>query len=393
MNDLSINFKHQTLAPVSGGLATAELQEGLALTANTEFEARAMGQHHVHHQHRTGRAQIIKAANKKTAARGAQQSGTKGVDHEHDVHLHDAVADALDRLHHTNEAGMESYLSSKYDALERHTLLRHAIANSDGEDREILESALAKLEDQHGQAVKVGLGHSAAFQTALHVMDIQAAQSGKTHNPDVLRQLRAQYGAKGNDKVDAPLTALTLANSLLEKFGHDNFTQALAGLRSTMSSNLRAQGGELGPRMWLSMSDAASFNAVQSSFAIGRELRAKFAVAGIRPRANDAATGVALLGVAEKENSDVDTFAKKIVSGGAQTPLQKILTYKHLAHAVAMLPTTLWSSDKERLHLLDGLTQRTRDADAKLPTSQTSVHSLERHLRNAVAAKPASKEA
>ena len=389
MNDFSISTKPKNLAAVSGSQAPSSIPSSMELMNTLDFESLAGVHSHPRH-HIPARTRLANTA-KRVRNNGLQQAGKKDV--EHDPHVHEASLEALEQLRHGGEAAMDTYLSSQFDMLERHSLLRHAISNSDGKDRDVLEQAMGRLLEQHGESIKVGLGHAAEFQTALHAMDSRAAESGKAYDPGALQQLRAMYGAKG--KLEAPLTALSLAKTLLEKFGHGNFMQALAGLRSTMASSLRAQGGDLGPRMWLSMSDAASFNVVQSGFAIGRELRAKLHQAGIMPHASDAATGIALLGVAEKENGDIDIFVTKIVAGpGMQTPLQRVFAHKHLGDAIAMLPASLWPLDKQadRLELLGGLKQRAAGALSMLPASHDAANSLQRQLQSRVAVKNGAKE-
>ncbi|PFH10307.1 hypothetical protein BCF11_2725 [Collimonas sp. PA-H2] len=384
MTDFSINTKAAKLAATAAdNRAQSSIQSTMKLMDTLGFEALEGVPPHPHpRQHVPPRMRLANAA-RRGRSNGLQQSGKK--DGEHDPHLHAASLEALEQLQRGGEAAMDTYLLSQFDVLERHSLLRHAIGISDGKDQEVLERAMDRLLEQHGDAIEVGLGHAAEFQTALHLMDSRAAENGRAHDPGALQQLRAMYGVKG--KQEATLTAASLAKVLLEKFGHGNFMQALAGLRSTMAANLRAQGGDLGPRMWLSMSDAASFNAVQSGFAIGRGLRVKLHQAGVMPHGSDAATGVALLGVADKENADIDAFVGNIVAGaGMQTALQQVFTYKHLGDAVALLPASLWPQEKptHRAVLLDGLTRRAADATSGLVASHDAADSLQRQLQSQV---------
>lgn len=288
-------------------------------------------------------------------------------------------------------------LESRYDALALHTLLRSAqtlIEESDIDpaEKEQLKAHLdgmqSRLMSEHGDAIRTGLQDAETFENSLNAMDTLAQRAAQSHDPNALRDLRSQYGAKGNSKLETPFTPLALAKTLQEKFGSENFSVALANMRTAFSSDMRSRSDNgMSARMWLSLSDVACFNAIQSCYAIAGELRRDLVKrTQIAPKDTQAFTTVALLRVCEPGGAKADVLAGQIFDRKGLDALEQSLAYMLIRQAVSRLALTMWAPDQlvQRLQLLDELRALMRGAQSNLDKSYLPEEQLERSLRKAV---------
>jgi len=222
-----------------------------------------------------------------------------------------------------------------------------------------------------------------------------AKADGGQANPVAQHQIRALFGSKAGDKQDKPFAATELAQTLLAKFGAQHFVAGLAQLRSAMSAPLHsARGSNQAPRMWLSMSDAASFNAIQSSFALGHDLHGKLALAGVTPHGSEAETGIALLRAPEQDIGKSKAELLKTINGDQpRTAAQQGQVARLLAQAVDTLPQRLWAPESmgQRADLLVALRGHgaTGAQASAAPSANTAEAALEKHLRANSPAAPA----
>lgn len=374
MNDYAINLNARpnagiAAADASNQTASASQADALDATGLAEFNERAGVPHgrHQHHAHLSLQQRRLSAVPRRRASPMAQNPGSGG--HAGDVdELHAAGLDLVQALRRGGREQASDMLAGDYDALEQHALLRDARSQIDGGDlseaekdqlKGDLNGMLSDLMDSHGDVIRTGLKDADGFENALGEMDALAKANSENHDPDTLRSLRSQYGVKGEAKLDAPLTPMALAKSLQKKFGVDNFSRALGDLRAKMSLDFRANPAKsAGPRLWLSLSDAAAFNAVQSSFAIAGDLRRDLSErAGITLKLNQAGTAVALLGAAELGVTRADAFVSHLTDSKEGAALKKIQLYMLIRQALEKLPTTMWRPENLhlRMTLLDGL--------------------------------------
>ncbi|WP_211474743.1 hypothetical protein [Collimonas humicola] len=374
MNDYAINLNSRPNAGIAAADASnqanlASQADALAMTELAEFNERAGVPHggHHHHAHVSLHHRRLTTIPRRRTSSTAQNSGTGG--HAGDVDdLHAAGQELLQALRRGDREQASDMLAGDYDALERHALLRDARSQIDSGDlseaekdqlKDDLNGMLSDLMDSHGDVIRTGLKDAGGFESALGEMDALAKANNENHDPDTLRSLRSQYGAKGEGRLDAPLTPMALAKSLQKKFGMDNFSQALGDLRGKMSLDFRVNPAKsAGPRLWLSLSDAAAFNAVQSSFAIAGDLRRDLSErAGITLKLNQAGTAVALLGAAELGVTRADAFVSHLTDSKDGAALKKIQLYMLIRQALEKLPITMWRPENLHLRttLLDGL--------------------------------------
>ncbi|MFC7518741.1 hypothetical protein ACFQUU_27390 [Herbaspirillum sp. GCM10030257] len=290
---------------------------------------------------------------KKAVSAAAVHMG-KGDDEEEEF-LHRAASNTLEILRTQGWLSFRSLLSTKYqDPLERYALL-HGIMTEVAKDdsapvsvRHTLKVMKSELLLKHGEALRNGLAGRDAMQSAL---DLMSANTGIA--PASIHELRNLYGAKGNGKSDAPLTAYTLAKVLQNKFGAEYFSGALADLRQKMAIDLmpdinRSRQRLQPPYLWLTLSDAAAFNSVQSSFGIACDLRRDLTEkALVMPKASHATIAVALLGIAESGGKGKGSIlVNQIVDTRNLDSLQQAAVSRTIGGAVRKLPLTMWPADK-----------------------------------------------
>lgn len=264
------------------------------------------------------------------------------------------TAQLLNVLHRNGSGAMKEWLSQRHDPLERHELLRHAIENSSDGDRAALNEAMQDLVREHGGTLKTALKDAAALKTAVHHMDALSRTDGLAAGS--LRATRSLFNVSEDGKLDGPTSALALATRLQARFGSANFSKALKEASAQVGAQMREKNAAPGPRMWLSMSDAASFNAIQSAFSIGCDLRRNLSDANVVPQANEGETAIALLGTASDTGS-ARKLAERVAGDEQLSMKQKADSYRLVGRAVESLPVTLWPEEKlpQRMDLIDEL--------------------------------------
>lgn len=316
-----------------------------------------------------------------------------------DEHLDAASSDVLGALHSGGRSDLEDRLADSYDALERHALLRYARAKVDESDfsptekerlKNDLKGMLDELMDKHGDVIRAGLENKEAFESALGKMDALSAGSKAEDHTGSLTELRALYGSRSPGKTEMGLTPMGLAKSLVERFGAANFIGALGGLRSKMAADFRTRPADRpGPRLWLSLTDASSFNVVQTSFALAGDLRRDLSArAKVVGKANQAETALALLGATEPGRGRADPLVAHIADSKLLDALQQMYLYRLTGQAVEKMPMTAWPKDSaQRANLLDELRTLASDVCDKMPRAATAAEQLEQKMRGTVLGK------
>lgn len=299
----------------------------------------------------------------------------------------------IEGLRKTGASSMESELTAQYDVLERHELIRNAMEVIDKrfpENHEMLRlkdtlsKMLAGLKDRNPDALAKGLQSLTDFQATLQAMNLLSKDRNPKHDPAALQQLRTMFGDKSAGRE--PITPIKLAMSLQEKFGSDNFVSAMASLRSKMAAGFRANPAtSAGPRLWLSLSDAAAFNVVQSSVAIAGELRRDLPLrAGLMPKETLIATTLAFLGIGEPGGSRAERVVEKIVNGMNASMLQLMQAYMLVSQAVQRLPVAIWQQGnmQQRLDFLDEMRRLAIEKSSAVPSlASPEDELLEKWLR------------
>jgi len=274
----------------------------------------------------------------------------------------------VEDLRGADKSALSQRLTNKFDSLEEHTLLMDAMSRVNqmalpSEEREELLEQLQRMIDQlmtrDGGALEEGVAHQQAFEKALNAMAALAAPGELVEENQSLSELRAMYGNKGDENKEAPLTPLSLARLLQDKFGVDNFSAAMGDLRSKMATSLRnAPPTAPGPLLWLSLGDAACFNMLQTGFALAGSLRRDlWDQAGILAKTGQTATAILLLNWADSGEDRAEVLGESIVSMEDLDALQSALLYLVLYRALSKLPSALWRLDllRRRMDLLDNL--------------------------------------
>lgn len=298
----------------------------------------------------------------------------------------------IDELREISRAEMEGRLTASYDPLQRHTLLRaaqqklHKRKFSDEEKNRLDHSLQGMIDDlmaRDGKVINDGLKSAKDFEDALGLME--HGQKEK-QAPATLTELRGLYGARGNDQKEGPVTPLGLTEGLLAKYGPDNFMNALGTLRSKMAKDLRSpRKNEPVPRLWLSLSDATSFNAVQSCYAVSGDLRRKLSEESrLSPAGKQTDTMLTLLHLPNRGES-AESFANKIVPDQKEgTPLARSRMFMLLRQSVDQMPNSMWEQrTQQRNVLMDDLKSAACVIGDGLPQSSSKDLQFERKLRGA----------
>ncbi|MFC5474021.1 hypothetical protein [Paraherbaspirillum soli] len=400
MTDLNINATSRTMVFATSESNAANPTAPVNITGKAEFDAQNNVHHHPHRHHQAqGHQNVLKSPRNASPQRPQKKSGVNRTavnspDSHDDDDDDDLGFTANQAIRHLKEGGgekLDAWLEGKYDALEQHTLLRRALEKSDGKDSEGLKQAISRLEEKHGDALKSALPQAEAFETAIDRMGA-LAKADRHRDPAALNQIRDMFGGRAGDKQVKPFAASELADTLLNKFGPQHFVAGLAQLRSVMSAPLRSShGSNQAPRMWLSMSDAGSYNAIQSSLAIGRDLHGKLAVSGMTPHKTEAETSIELLRAPGQDVAKSKSELLKTINGNqARTPAQQAQVSRLLAHAVDTLPLRFWPQESmgQRADLLVALRGHGGQASA-VASANTAEAALEKQLRASTPAAPA----
>lgn len=288
-------------------------------------------------------------------------------------------------LQRGGEQAAKQWLSQNHDLLERHELLRHALNNSSDQDKPALGRLMEDLKKEHGAELSSVLRDADALKTAVHKMDTMSHAAGAGDSA-ALRGFRSLFNSNANNKLNEPSDALSLATRLQNRFGVDQFANALKEMRSQLAAQMRSidKSSELGPKMWLSMSDAANFRAIQSAHATAGDLRKSLSDANIVPRTKEGSTTIALLGVPELGSNMAGKLADDVVGRKDLSSQQKANMYRLCARAVETLPLTLWPDDKhsQRMDLISKLRNLSGSSASEVQKQrETKEAKLERRLR------------
>jgi len=312
------------------------------------------------------------------------------------VALHTACVEAVERLVKEGRSSLEHDLASRYDALERYAVLgglRKQIVESDRpqeEKQELLadvDELVTVLMNAHKEEIEAGEMVAEQVETVLEMLESWNFDERST------RELRHMLGAKAQGVRDAMLTPLGLAKAMQEQFGPVNFTSALQALRKKFSAGMRGFKPRSLPQLWISLSDVASFTAVQNGFWVACDLKRNLSEqAGIIAPVDHAVLTVALLQLPGA--ADVAHILAMLGSPDKLNAGQKDKLLRLLRQAVASLPTTLWEQEMQpkRLQLLEDL-RRAMIANAmkSVAVGTASQDALEDMLRQRLAGRSLSR--
>lgn len=287
-----------------------------------------------------------------------------------------------------DEEALEEQLGRHPDPLQRHTLLKQTRALLEKQAAAItgprqgtltiqqlirkLDRKLEALLADHGEEIEAGMAVSDSFSDAMGELeqpdlgpvsgseategqgasDTEGAAAGETP----LALLRAQLGAKGQGKFDQPITPQALFAALLAQPGAGNLKNVLAAGRNRLTGNLKSR-GKGGPKLWLSLSDAACFTVVQTCSAVAGDLRRDLSdkeMANLAPQADESAMTMLLLRAGEPERDKAASMMQTLVGPESATPpQQRAKACKLLRTVLADLPPMLSQGEaKPRLQAL-----------------------------------------
>jgi hypothetical protein len=387
MNPLTQQMMGSVLANIPKG--RAEAAGTMQLTGTMVFDdiAGVKQEDHTKKQAKTlrQRQQTTVQQRNRNAQRKSVRSAALTLD-DHDAPIKDASSSTLAALRGKGREQTEEDLEREYnDPLQRYSLLHNTLSELEDRDmpaaekeelKEHLNGMLSDLVAKHRDAIRKGLRD----QT-----EVAASMQAMAGNNASLREIRFLYGAKGAGVFDSPLSPLAMAKALHERFGADNFTSGMGGLRTRMSTEFHAEPEKgMNPRFWLCMTDAAAFNAVQSTHAIAGELRRDLIEkAHVMPKASNAAVTVSLLGVVDAGKSKVNSLVSQIYDLNEADPVQKGRVYEQVLLAVRKLPHSFWPQEKlaQRMEVVEDLLKQVGVAYRGMPTLETGVERHERQWR------------
>lgn len=384
---------------LQGGMAAAtQAEQNAEAIAIADFNRRVEAEEafhgqHAHHVHKQISQRRLRPFNQKTSGKDEANKGESAESHEDESGIQAMGGKAVDALIKGGETHLESQVLADCDVLERHSVLRNAHDQVDerddlsdekkGELKAALNDKLSELMEKHGDAINEGIKTTKAFGQALDTMQNlvtgAGGVAGKAFN-EIRKTLNEKIGKKGIN----PFTPLGLAKKLQESFGAASFSKGMATLRTKLATKLHDnQVNASVPRIWLSLSDAACFNAVQSSFAIAEGLHRDLSkLANVLPKMDLGATAISLLGAPSWGNGGASNFANQIIGSGTFDKNARLAACSLCHQAVSSLPETLWSIDKmpQRLSTLDELRNMSLH-DASIP-QQMEEDRLQEHLRS-----------
>ncbi|MET3130420.1 hypothetical protein AAKU55_000673 [Oxalobacteraceae bacterium GrIS 1.11] len=382
MRSPTISFSTTQLGPLSAtnaGTGAGEASDPTPIGMARFDELAGIKHHHVHQPNMPLARRLVRPPRTALPA---------SVDDEHGA-LRAGAAELLEALSDSDDGGKaEERLAERYDPLQRYVLLSKAAEMLDQQEDGLgkdelsgkLDTMLADLMAQHGAAITSGLEQADALDGALELMSQPAPG---TDGADSMRQLRAQYGPKGGGALEQPLTPAGLFASLLERAGAARVGKALSALRKKMADSLYVK-GRGGPRLWLSLSDAASFNVVQTSYAMAGDLRRDLSEqAAVAPRADQAETAAILLNLGQGDGEQADTMLERIVGPEKMSPLRQVAALRLLRGVVGKLPPAIWSQagHAQRQPLIENLQRAIVALHPALPSLAPTADLLESRLR------------
>jgi hypothetical protein len=141
-----------------------------------------------------------------------------------------------------------------------------------------------------------------------------------------------------------------------------------------MHEELRRR-GRSGPRLWLSLQDAACFQLVNTSYALAGDLRRELSEqAETAPLAGQGALARLLLRLGEPEVGQAEPLLRQLADMRRLTPRQRAAACRALRGVIARCPDGMWGGEAlpQRNRLLDQLQQMTIEHHAALPTLSTA---------------------
>lgn len=357
MNDFSISTALQDLNITTRDVILPNVEpsdELTQLTGLAEFNQRAGIHKHVAPM--LSLQQRLAAMQQRRLPVSRMLDNSIGMDWEVDEHLNAASVNLLSSLQKKDGVTLAGNLLSDYDVLERHALLRQARAKleesgpglDDSDALKLsLDTMLSDLMAESGDVIRKGLDDKENMKFTLAAMNDLSALNNRFHDSESLNELRALYCNKNRAGSVAPFNACSLAKTLQERFGVKNFVAALASLRKKSSDIFRTKKSALqGAGLWISLSDAQSFNSIQSSFAIAGDLLCDLGErAFITPMSGQAETALTLLEVAEYGNYQGNALVTQIVGQGRFSAIQMAQVYMLTRRSIEKIPLTMWSVD------------------------------------------------
>ena len=308
---------------------------------------------------------------------------------DHDTALKTAAAQLIESLSGRGDDGLERGRDNE-DPLERQLLLDQArellqqLPDDGAGRREAvgakLDAMQAGLTALHGPAIAQGKAHADAFEGALAALEAAAPAGGS----GALSAWRRQLGAHADGRRPAPLAPAALLDILLARAGQAGAAAALGRPPAQLHAELRHR-GRSGPRLWLSLQDAACFQLVNTSFALAGELRrAVSEQAATAPLAAQDALARLLLRLGEPEVGQAEPLLRHLADMERLTPRQRAGAGGALRGVIARGPDGMWGGDAQpqRKRLLDQLQDMTIEQHAALPTvSSAPADALQARLR------------
>ncbi|NHZ32646.1 hypothetical protein [Massilia rubra] len=225
-----------------------------------------------------------------------------------------------------------------------------------GADR--LDAMQAELAACHGAAIAQGQRAADALEGALATLDAA---------PATLSALRQQFGAPASGRRDAPMAPAALLDILLAQAGPSG--EVLGRPPAQLHAELRRR-GRSGPRLWLSMQDAACFQLVNTSVALAGELRRELSEqAHTTPLAGQGALARLLLGLGDPNAGQAGPLLRQLVDVERLGPRQRGAACRALRATLARCPDAMWNGapPSQRTGLLDQLQEMTIEQHAALP--------------------------
>lgn len=310
---------------------------------------------------------------------------------DHDTALKTAAAQLIESLSQHEDDGLERGRDME-DPLQRQMLLEQArdmlaLQPDDGSgQREAvgakLDAMQAALTARHGPAIAQGRHHADAFEGALAALHAAAPAAGGDAS---LSALRRQFGAVADGGRAAPLVPTALLDILLSRAGQAGAAAALGRPPAQLHAELH-QRGRAGPRLWLSLQDAACFQLVNTSYALAGELRREVSEqAATAPLAAQDTLARLLLRLGEPDVGQAEPLLRQLADMERLTPRQRAGACGALRGVIARCPDAMWGGEAlpQRKRLLDQLKEMTVEQHAALPTvSSAPADALQSRLRH-----------
>lgn len=366
------------------------------------------------------RKQALQRSLHQRATRGQRGSAPRLDDA--DPALEAAAAKLASAFTDGDEEALEEQLGQRPDPLQRHTLLKHTRALLQKQAAAMtgprqgtltvrkliqkLDAMLNELLENFAEEINAGLESVDGLANALGEMEqpdlgpesgVDAAE-GKVVDPSApqmeggpagdtpLAQLRANFGAGSDGKLDQRIVPSDMYAALRRMPGAGDLKKALAAGRARMTGKLKSR-GKGGPQLWLSLDDAKCFTTVLTCDALAGDLRRDLSdkeQANLTPQAEAEDITMLLLRAGEPERDKAAMLMNTLVGPESATaPQQRAKACKLLRSVLADLPATLNQGDaKPRLQALCADLDAMRvKLHASLATPRSETDTFEQGLR------------